>query len=200
MNNLLIFGIVLSVLWMLYFAARCSYMKSLWNYERARANMLNSQRGEAVNRVLELSQENTDLESKLLFLPSGRNHVSQVEQYGETHEQLVGRLSKPPEQVFAEITPEKCALLHALLGLASEVGEIADTIKKHVIYGQPLNIHGDGGIKEESGDLLFYVKDLIQRCSLTTGEVEGFNIEKLQKRYPLGYSDKSAKERADKAE
>lgn len=42
---------------------------------------------------------------------------------------------------------------HAIRGLLSETGELADALKKHVNYGLPLNIMN---VVEELGDLCFY--------------------------------------------
>ena len=86
-------------------------------------------------------------------------------------------------------------LLHAALGIASEAGEIADPIKKHVFYNQDLDTEN---IKEELGDILFYIAWLADISGIRMSDVLNYNNEKLQKRYPDGFTEKAAFERADK--
>lgn len=87
-------------------------------------------------------------------------------------------------------------LNHALHGLASEVGEIADTIKKHVIYEQPLD---RSNLQEEIGDLCWYIA-LLCYCNNISLEVAlEENIQKLAKRYPEKFTPELAAARLDKA-
>ena len=96
-----------------------------------------------------------------------------------------------------KLLDQKGRLQHALLGLTSEAGEIADTIKKYVIYSQPLDHEN---IQEEIGDLLWYVALLANACQLDLEVCMIENIRKLRKRYPASYSDQHAAERLDKQE
>ena len=115
-----------------------------------------------------------------------------------THPKLVKALLKNPEEIKSDLTSSDCNLLHIALGLSGEVGEIIDTIKKSTIYYQPLDREN---IKEELGDLEFYMEALRQELILTREECIESNIEKLQKRYPDGeYSHTHAKQRLDKLE
>lgn len=86
-------------------------------------------------------------------------------------------------------------LMHAAAGIAGEAGEILDAVKKHWVYGQPLDREN---LIEEIGDTLFYLQALASLIDSTFGEAVAHNVEKLRKRYPNGYSDKAAQERADK--
>jgi NTP pyrophosphatase (non-canonical NTP hydrolase) len=95
--------------------------------------------------------------------------------------------------VKPESTIEK--LCHASMGLAGEAGEIIDTVKKSWIYGQTLNKEN---ILEECGDAFFYIVALLYHSGYTIQDMKLYNILKLKKRYPSGYTDKAATERADK--
>lgn len=111
---------------------------------------------------------------------------------------LVRRLVKNPQAIINETTPEKMDLNHMALGVAGEAGEIVDCIKKHTIYNQPLNVVD---LKEEIGDMLFYVTRILDTQELTIEECLQANQDKLNKRYPEStYTDNAAKLRADKAE
>lgn len=87
--------------------------------------------------------------------------------------------------------------MHAALGVAGEAGELADAIKKHVVYGKPLD---RANIVEELGDLRFYMQQIMNMHGITEEEVLQGNATKLNKRYPSGgYSNEAAIARADKA-
>lgn len=112
------------------------------------------------------------------------------------HAQLVAGLAKDPRDILTLMTPAKADLLHATLGVVSEAGELADAIKKHTMYSQPLDI---ANVVEELGDLEFFLEMLRQRLCLSREVTLSGNIDKLGKRYPGGqYSDKLAKARLDK--
>ena len=86
--------------------------------------------------------------------------------------------------------------LHAALGVAGESGELADAIKKHVIYGKPLDREN---IIEELGDLRFYMQAVMNLYSIDEQMLLQYNARKLGKRYSAGtYSDQEAQERKDK--
>lgn len=87
-------------------------------------------------------------------------------------------------------------LMHATIGLVGEAGEIADAIKKHWAYGKKLDREN---VKEELGDILFYLTNLLRLCDMTLEEVLDANVAKLDKRYPGNrYTNEAAIARADK--
>lgn len=86
-------------------------------------------------------------------------------------------------------------LNHALHGLCSETGEIAHTIKKHIIYEQPFDTQN---AKEEIGDLMWYVALFCHATGISLEEAMHQNIAKLMKRYPDAFSPEAAMARADK--
>jgi len=87
-------------------------------------------------------------------------------------------------------------LEHMLIGTYGEGGELADAIKKHTIYGKPLDLVN---VVEELGDLEFYLAGIRQMLGIKREDVLTNNLVKLQARYPKGsYSDADAQARADK--
>lgn len=80
-------------------------------------------------------------------------------------------------------------LLHAGLGLATEAGEILDQIKKHVYYGKDLDFIN---LKEEAGDLMWYMAILADTCGLKLESIMATNIIKLKKRYGEKFSGDKA--------
>ena len=86
-------------------------------------------------------------------------------------------------------------LFHAQIGMCGEVGELADAIKKSVMYGKPLDIVN---VKEECGDILWYMALLLDEIGSSFGEVMAINDAKLKKRYPDGFIEANASLRLDK--
>ena len=83
---------------------------------------------------------------------------------------------------------------NAYRGLCNDIGELGDPIKKWIEYGQELNLYDKGGIKEEAGDVLWRLAQLLDAVGLTLEECMEANIQKLKIRYPEGYSDFNAAE------
>ena len=108
----------------------------------------------------------------------------------------VARLLKPGDKVLQDLTPEKANLVHLALGISGEAGELLDAIKKHTMYNKPLDIEN---VKEELGDLFFYLTGLMDALFLDQREVLLANVRKLSARYPENrYSNEAAIARRDK--
>lgn len=86
-------------------------------------------------------------------------------------------------------------LMHAAMGLAGEAGEFVDAIKKHLVYGKPLDL---ANAKEEIGDLMWFVALACQTLQVSMEDIAKQNIAKLATRYPDAYSDFHATARLDK--
>jgi NTP pyrophosphatase (non-canonical NTP hydrolase) len=69
---------------------------------------------------------------------------------------------------WAKPLPLPTDLQHAGLGMISEVGEIADALKAHMIYGKPIDVLN---IKEEVGDGLWFGALAARLLSLDIQEV-----------------------------
>ena len=104
---------------------------------------------------------------------------------------------KDYSDVVTRITPNIAKLLHAHLGLSSEVGEIGDALKKHIAYGKPLDTEN---LIEEVGDVMWYIACLVSALGADFESILTQNIDKLKKRYPEGFTEKHATMRLDKKE
>lgn len=102
---------------------------------------------------------------------------------------------KRKQEAFRNAVP--IDLEHAIIGLVSEVGEIADALKRHVFYGKELDIEN---LKEEAGDLFWYLAIYCNSLGLSMEEVMKANIDKLKHRYPEKFTERDALERKDKQE
>ena len=112
------------------------------------------------------------------------------------HGEMVAALAKSGHKIAVELTAEDAHLMHMVIGISGEAGELLDAIKKRVIYRKNLDREN---VIEELGDIEFYLEGLRQGISVTREECLEANIAKLGKRYEgLKYSDTAAQERADK--
>ena len=68
---------------------------------------------------------------------------------------------------------------HAAFGLASEVGEVSDALKRDLAYGKT---YDNLNLMEEAGDILFYTALLCQGAGYTLQQAAEANIAKLLKR------------------
>lgn len=94
-------------------------------------------------------------------------------------------------------------LMHASIGMAGEAAEVMDHAKKNWVYGRPVDLEK---VIEEMGDTIHYFTMLLIKLEEITGQTWNVgdiyrnNVEKLQKRYPNGFSPDAAIARADKAD
>jgi NTP pyrophosphatase (non-canonical NTP hydrolase) len=154
--------------------------------------------GEAIAKEM-TPQKAVLLSLSCLCLVQESDRLDTVKKYAIYNKDAYGVSTHPfNTEAFKDFkpTPAQCQLLHAAIGLAGEAGELLDTVRKHVFDGQPLD---RDNVKEEAGDIIFYLEALIQTMQTTVHEIITGNMEKLTKRYESGYSDKAAQERADKA-
>lgn len=115
----------------------------------------------------------------------------------DEHAALVKALCKSGSDILPTLTPGQCHLIHMMLGISGEAGELLDAVKKSAIYQKSLDIQN---IIEELGDLEFYMEGLRRALCISREEVLQQNISKLRKRYGERYSDIAAQVRADKNE
>ena len=73
--------------------------------------------------------------------------------------------------------------MHALHGMASEVGEIHALYQK-VYQGHVMSVDK---LVDEAGDLLWFLSEYADSLGVTLDDIAQQNIEKLRKRYPTGF-------------
>ncbi|MDA1658852.1 nucleoside triphosphate pyrophosphohydrolase family protein [Bacillus cereus group sp. TH153LC] len=104
----------------------------------------------------------------------------------------------------------KDAVTNAALGLTGEAGEVADLIKKAVYHGRGFDTPkwvtpvtykrvAKEDVKDELSDVLFYVSAMAQEFGFTLEDVARHNKEKLEKRFPEGFSTEASAQKADRA-
>ena len=103
--------------------------------------------------------------------------------YGKKTERIYGLKTDTEPEVYSR--PEE---LHAVLGIMSEASELYEAFEKN----------DTKNMKEEIGDLFWFISFLCSVNGWTFEEVQKANIEKLKRRYPEKFSCELAIKRLDK--
>ena len=147
-------------------------------------------------------QENSSEDDKEIYqlFNSICSDVSEVhtskEEDVKAHQQMVKCLVKDGATIKEELTPLDAHLMHMVIGISGEAGELLDAVKKSIIYRKELDLEN---VIEELGDLEFFMEGLRQSLGLTREECLKANMEKLALRYGnYKYTDESAVNRLDK--
>ena len=75
-------------------------------------------------------------------------------------------------------------LEYPTLGLAGEAGEVANIVKKiQRDHGGVINEEIRGKLRDELGDVLWYISACADELGLTLDEIAAFNVNKLAKRH-----------------
>lgn len=88
-------------------------------------------------------------------------------------------------------------LIHYGFGMVTEAGEFIDQLKKHLMYGKNLDAVN---LREELGDLLWYISRALTELDTTFEAVMAKNIEKLKARFPEKFIEAKALNRDLKTE
>lgn len=79
--------------------------------------------------------------------------------------------------------------VHMILGMQTESAELSDVFKKNIAYGKEIDWTN---IKEEIGDLMWYVANICNINKWDLREILETNINKLEARYPEKFSNELA--------
>ena len=77
-------------------------------------------------------------------------------------------------------------LINGVMGLCGEAGETIDLVKKYLHQGHELNREK---VIEELGDVCWYIAELATYLQIDFSDILDYNIEKLARRYPEGFSE-----------
>ncbi len=80
-------------------------------------------------------------------------------------------------------------LLHAAMGISTESGELMDAFKRKIFYGKALDVVN---VKEEIGDVMWYIAILLRELDLDFEDVLQVNIDKLKARFPDKFTEEDA--------
>jgi NTP pyrophosphatase (non-canonical NTP hydrolase) len=85
----------------------------------------------------------------------------------------------------ADFNAKDLRVLNFALGLAGEVGELVDAIKKWAFHGHTIS---ESYVRKELGDIGWYRANLASEFDLLLEDIDRCNLYKLRERYPEGFS------------
>ena len=91
--------------------------------------------------------------------------------------------------LITALYPDKAKIIYPTLGLASEAGEIAGKVKKWVRGDDgdgPMSKERLTALKDELGDVLWYIAVLAKDLGFELDEIAKLNVEKLSSRKERG--------------
>lgn len=130
----------------------------------------------------------TDIDGSMILTPNQYQDLAARTDPDRTH-RVVDKVT--------DLAPNGSWLLHSLIGLSGEVGELAAAIQRWLYYGKDLDI---ANVREELGDLCWYLAQACKAANVSLEDVMKANINKLKFRYPERYTDfHAAEENRDRA-
>ena len=87
-------------------------------------------------------------------------------------------------------------LINGVMGLCGEAGEAIDLVKKHLAQGHELDREALIG---ELGDIAWYLAETARALDCDLETVLRRKVEKLQRRYPEGFSAAKSLNRGEEA-
>ena len=96
------------------------------------------------------------------------------------YQRLANQTDQQPETRILEADPRN--ILVPLLGLAGEVGELLSEHKKRLRDGDSYKLFPDR-VKEELGDLLWYLSNVATKHGLSLEDIAIYNLGKTQRRW-----------------
>ena len=92
------------------------------------------------------------------------------------------------QRAMATLNPrltEKDVLINSVMGLCGESGEAIDIVKKWLAQGHPLDREH---LARELGDVAWYLAEAATALGMPLEDILHANLEKLERRYPDGFS------------
>lgn len=105
------------------------------------------------------------------------------------YQHFVSTLEAMPDEALHNRLCNASRLLHGVIGLTTETGELADGVKRYVWYGREVDL---ANIAEELGDLAFYLGVICNALGLDLEKVLELNRDKLTKRYGEKFTQEKA--------
>jgi len=102
---------------------------------------------------------------------------------------FISEYSKSVENNRAKLNNQFEDIIHMILGLITELGELADVYKKCMAYGRDID---NVNVKEELGDIMWYFIGLCNILGFDFQDILEINMKKLQIRYKNGFTKEEA--------
>ena len=91
-----------------------------------------------------------------------------------------------------EAAERNANIIHGIIGAFTEAGELLEAMRTAINSGQPFDAVN---LKEESGDLFWYLAIIAHECGFTFDDAQRVNIAKLRARFPDKFTEYDANNR-----
>lgn len=92
---------------------------------------------------------------------------------------------------------KKVKLAEFSVGLMEEAGESLSVLKKVVFHDHPFTKEKEEKLIEELGDLAWHIAAIATEFDISLDYIFDYNIKKLKRRYPQGFSSIDSQRRVD---
>jgi NTP pyrophosphatase (non-canonical NTP hydrolase) len=92
---------------------------------------------------------------------------------------------------------KKLLLAEFTLALCEEAGESAGVLKKVIFHDHPYTYEKRNKLVEELGDTLWHISAICSEMGISLDDIACYNINKLEARYPNGFSTEKSVNRVD---
>jgi len=116
--------------------------------------------------------------------------------YGDDNARVL-RGAGGEDYILGELDEETWDMLHAVLGLGTEGGEVMESFRAVLAEGEEPD---EENLKEELGDILYYAARLADALDTSLLEIMQANNRKLRERFPEEFTQEDALERDTEAE
>ena len=122
-------------------------------------------------------------------------YMSRLDEYTKFVDEVTSKDTKSHSffkenlDIMKEKNVQPSRLLCAAIGLAGEVGEFNDIVKKCVFQGKELDDDVVNHLRSELGDIMWYVAQGCIALDTTIEEIIDINTAKLKDRYPGGFDE-----------
>ena len=130
-------------------------------------------------------------------------YMSRLDEYTKFVDEVTSKDTKSHSffkenlDIMKEKNVQPSRLLCAAIGLAGEVGEFNEIIKKALFQGRELNEDTITHMKKELGDVMWYGAQGCMALNTTIDEIIDMNEEKLRERFPDGFNKQSNENRKE---
>jgi NTP pyrophosphatase (non-canonical NTP hydrolase) len=131
-----------------------------------------------------------DRVKKCLFYGRELGPLAEGVETGEVYQNC----AKLPEWISShpDEDAKACNIIHAIIGKATEAGELLEALHATAINGETFDVANAG---EEIGDGFWYDALLARACGLTFDGIQRTNIAKLRHRFPDRFTEYDANNR-----